>query len=109
MRTVEQERSRLQIGQVREEVEKGKREIGLLRSHAEDLTERAHKTQSYLRSLMREETNLNEALSKVEDENAALDANISELDTAISINNGEISNKEKDCQELQFHIASKEL
>jgi hypothetical protein len=38
-----------------------------------------------------------------------LDASIAELDTAISINNGEISNKEKDCQELQFRIASKEL
>jgi uncharacterized coiled-coil DUF342 family protein len=45
----------------------------------------------------------------VEDENAALDASVSELDTAISVNKTEIANKEKDCQELQFHIANKEL
>jgi hypothetical protein len=58
MRGIEQERTRLQAGQVREEVEKGKRENVLLRNHAEDLSERTHKTQNYLRSLMREETNL---------------------------------------------------
>lgn len=34
---------------------------------------------------------------------------MSELDTAISVNKATISNKEKDCQELQFHIANKEL
>ena len=56
---------------------------------------------------MREETNLNECLSRVEDENGKLDASIGELDTAVSINQGELQNKEKDCQELQFHIASK--
>jgi 5,10-methylene-tetrahydrofolate dehydrogenase/methenyl tetrahydrofolate cyclohydrolase len=27
----------------------------------------------------------------------------------LSINQSEISNKEKDCQELEYHIASKEL
>jgi len=46
-------------------VEKGKRENKLLRSHADDLVERTHKTQSYIRNLVREETNLNESLSRL--------------------------------------------
>lgn len=66
VRAMEQERTRLQAGQVREEVEKGRRENALLRQHADDLRERTHKTQSYLRSLMREESNLTESLSQVE-------------------------------------------
>jgi hypothetical protein len=45
---------------VREEVDKGRREMALLREHADDLAEKSHKTQSYLRSLMREESNLSE-------------------------------------------------
>jgi chromosome segregation ATPase len=109
MRGMEGERTRLQAGQVREEVERGRKENGLLRDHLSDLSERTLKTQSYLRSLMREESNLTETLSQLEDENAGLDASISELDTAISINQGAIANKEKDCQEWQFHISSKEL
>ena len=39
-------------------------------------------------SLLREEANLNENLSRVEDENNKIDTSISELDTVISINNG---------------------
>lgn len=38
-----------------------------------------------------------------------MDGSIAELDTAVSINQSELQNKEKDCQELQFHLASKEL
>jgi hypothetical protein len=41
-----------------------------------------------MRSLLREEANLNENLSRVEDENNKIDTSISELDTVISINNG---------------------
>ena len=52
---------------------------------------------------------MNESLSRVEDENLKLDCDISELGTMISINESTISEKEKDCQELLFMIASKEL
>jgi hypothetical protein len=41
-------------------------------------------------------------LSKVEDENTYLDASIADLDTIVSINQTTISNKEKDCREMQF-------
>lgn len=38
MRGIEQERTRLQIAQVREEAEKGKREAAMLRTHGEELS-----------------------------------------------------------------------
>jgi hypothetical protein len=41
-----------------------------------------------MRSLLREEANLNENLSRVEEENERIDTSISELDTVVSINNG---------------------
>jgi predicted nuclease with TOPRIM domain len=85
---MEEERTRLQLGQLREEVEKGRRETAAVRSQADSVSEKSYKTQSYIRSLMREETNLNETLSRVEDENGKLDASISELDTAVSVNQG---------------------
>jgi predicted nuclease with TOPRIM domain len=59
--------------------------------------------------LLREESSLNESLSRIEDENNKLDAGISELSTMLSINDSSISEKEKDCQECTFLIASKEL
>jgi predicted nuclease with TOPRIM domain len=83
---MEEERTRLQLTQIREEVEKGKRENGIIRTQTESVNEKCYKTQSYIRSLMREETNLNENLSRVEDENNKIDSNISELDTVVSIN-----------------------
>jgi predicted nuclease with TOPRIM domain len=85
---MEEERTRLQLGQLREEVEKGRRETAAVRSQADSVSQKSYKTQSYIRSLMREETNLNETLSRVEDENGKLDASISELDTAVSVNQG---------------------
>lgn len=106
---VEEERSRIQIGQLREEVEKIRRENGAVRTQNDLINEKCFKTQSYIRGLLREEANLNESLVRIEDENAKLDNGISELDTLISINDGSISEKEKDCQELIFAIASKEL
>jgi hypothetical protein len=51
---MEQERTRLQAAQVREEVEKGKRENQLIRTQAESVNEKYYKTQSYIRSLLRE-------------------------------------------------------
>ena len=45
----------------------------------------------------------------MEDENSKLDGGISELNTVISINESTASEQEKDCQELQFQIASREL
>lgn len=64
-RKVEEERTRLQLAQVREEVEKGRRENASIRGQADSVTEKAYKTQSYIRSLLREETNLNETLSRL--------------------------------------------
>jgi predicted nuclease with TOPRIM domain len=58
----------------------------MVRIQTESINEKCYKTQSYIRSLMREETNLNENLSKIEDENNKLDSSISELDTIVSIN-----------------------
>lgn len=55
------------MGQLREEVEKGRRENATVRSQAESVSEKCYKTQGYIRALMREETNLNESLSRVED------------------------------------------
>ena len=81
------------MGQVREELAKGKREAGIIREQNDNLKEKTLKTHSYLRNLLREEGNLNENLGKVEDENAQITENISELDTAISVNNGAVANK----------------
>ncbi len=97
---MEEERTRLQIAQVKEEVVKGKREITMIRGQTQSISQKCHKTQNYLRSLLREQTSLNEGLSKVEDENTYLDASIADLDTMISINQTTISNKEKDCREM---------
>lgn len=58
VRAMEQERTRLQTAQVREEVEKSRRENQLIRSQIDTISEKSHKTQSYIRSLLREETNL---------------------------------------------------
>jgi predicted nuclease with TOPRIM domain len=74
---MEEERTRLQIAQIREEVEKGKKENAMVRNQSESINEKCYKTQSYIRSLLREESNLNESLSKIEDENNKLDSGIS--------------------------------
>ncbi len=74
---MEEERTRLQIAQIREEVEKGKKENAMVRTQSESINEKCYKTQSYIRSLLREESNLNESLSKIEDENNKLDSGIS--------------------------------
>jgi hypothetical protein len=50
---MEEERTRLQLTQIKEEVEKGKRENGIIRTQTESLNEKCYKTQSYIRSLMR--------------------------------------------------------
>jgi predicted nuclease with TOPRIM domain len=97
----------VQIGQLREEVEKNRRENGAIRCQNDAINEKCFKTQSYIRGLLREEANLNEALSKVEDENAKLDSGISELTTAVSINESSVAEQEKDVQELMFLIANK--
>ena len=75
------------IGQVREELNKGRREGSLAREQTDNLKEKTLKTHSYLRSLLREEGNLNENLALVEDENSRLTANIAELDTVMAVNN----------------------
>lgn len=62
---MEEQRTRLQIVQIKEEVEKGKRENGLIKSQADTVNEKCYKTQGYIRSLMREEINLNENLSMI--------------------------------------------
>lgn len=85
---MEEERTRLQIAQIKEEVEKGRRENGLIKTQADTVNEKCYKTQGYIRSLMREETNLNESLSRIEDENNKLDTSTSELHTVVSINQG---------------------
>jgi len=79
------------------------------RLQTENVNDKCHKTQSYIRNLVREETHLNENLSTVEDENKNIEKNLCELDTIIDINTCEISNKEKDCEECRYNIASKEL
>lgn len=73
------------------------------------LNEKSFKTQSYIRSLLREEANLNEALSRVEDQNGKIEGGIGELTTIISITENAICQKDKDCQQLLFLIANKEL
>ena len=74
---LEEERTRLLICQLREEVEKNRRENGAIRHQNDSIAEKCFKTQSYIRGLLREEASLNESLSKVEDENVKLDAGIS--------------------------------
>lgn len=84
----EEERFRQLVGQVREELNKGKREGSLAREQTDSFKEKTLKTHSYLRNLLREEGNLNENLALVEDENSRLTASISELDTMVAVNNG---------------------
>lgn len=105
----EEERLRLQTGQLREEVDKNRKENGAVRTQTDSINEKCFKTQSYIRGLVREEANLNEGLSRIEDENAKLDSGVGELSTFVSINENAINDKEKDCQELVFAIASREL
>jgi hypothetical protein len=52
VRKIEEERSRLQIAQMKEEVEKGRRENSLIRSQTDALNEKSYKTQSYIRGLL---------------------------------------------------------
>lgn len=106
---IEEERTRVQIGQLREEVDKNRKENGAIRNQNNSINEKCFKTQSYIRGLLREESSLNESLTRVEDENSKLDTGIAEMATLISINENAISEKEKDCQELLFFIASKDL
>ena len=54
VRKMEEERTRLQIAQVREEVEKGRREVALIRNQTDSTNEKSHKTQTYIRNLKRE-------------------------------------------------------
>lgn len=54
VRKMEEERTRLQIAQVREEVEKGRREAALIRNQTDSINEKSHKTQTYIRNLKRE-------------------------------------------------------
>ena len=79
-------------------MEKGRRENAIVKVQGETVAEKSHKTQSYIRSLVREESNLNESLMRVEDENNRLDAEISQLDTLVEVNQSTISAKERDCQ-----------
>ena len=65
VRKMEEERTRLQIAQIKEEAEKGRRENGLVKNKNDTVNEKCYKTQGYIRSLMREETNLNESLSRI--------------------------------------------
>ena len=65
VRKMEEERTRLQIAQIKEEAEKGRRENGLVKNQNDTVNEKCYKTQGYIRSLMREETNLNESLSRI--------------------------------------------
>ena len=106
---IEEDRSRVQISQLREEVDKNRKENGVVRCQNDSINQKCFKTQSYIRGLLREEGSLNESLSRVQDENTKLDCGISELSTMININESTIIDKEKDCQELLFLIASKEL
>ena len=106
---LEEERTRVQICQLREELDKNRKENSVIRCQNDSINEKCFKTQSYIRGLLREEGSLNESLSRVEDENGKLETGIGELSTVISINENTINEKEKDCQELLFMIASKEL
>lgn len=56
---LEEERARLQVAQLREEVEKNRRENGTVRGQNDSVNEKCFKTQSYIRGLLREEANLN--------------------------------------------------
>lgn len=107
VKRMEEERIKLQILQLREEVERQKKENSNIKKVTESNSEKCHKTQSYIRNLLREEGNLNESLTRVEDENNSLDSSISELDAVISIKASQIVNIDKDCQEAHFLIASK--
>lgn len=44
----------MQAAQLKEEVEKGKREILLIKDQSNLINEKCYKTQSYIRNLMRE-------------------------------------------------------
>ena len=79
------------------------------RTQIDSINEKCYKTQGYIRSLLREETNLNENLSRVEDENGQLESNISQMEIAVGVNVSAAGEKDKDCQELRFNIANKEL
>ena len=83
---LEEERVRVQVGQLREELDKNRKENSIIRCQNDSISEKCFKTQSYIRGLLREEGSLNESLSRVEDENLKLDSDISELGTMISIN-----------------------
>lgn len=75
----------------------------------ETVKDKCYKTQSYIRNLLREETALNENLTKIEDENNYLDGQITELNSVQSMSTAECSLAEKEAQEQKFAIASKEL
>jgi hypothetical protein len=57
----------MQIAIMREEVERGRKEAVMIRAQADSLADKCHKTQTYIRTLLREENSLNESLARVED------------------------------------------
>ena len=49
----------------------------MVRTQTQTINEKCYKTQSYIRSLTREQSNLSENLSRIQDENNKLDTRIS--------------------------------
>ena len=109
VKKLEEERTRLLIGQVREEVERGRRNNGLIREENEGLREKTYKSQAYLRSLGREANCLNESLTRIEDENTQIEAKSAELNCLIQANQTEIITKEQKLEDMRIRIANLEL
>ena len=82
----------------REELERQRRENSNITKSIETIKDKCYKTQSYIRNLIREETALNENLTKIEDENNYLDGHITELNSVQSMATSECSLAEKEGQ-----------
>lgn len=74
----------------------------MVRAQVESLTDKCHKTQTYIRGLLREESSLNENLLRVEEENNKIDSELEDLDDKITRNKDYIEKQQKNLQSLQF-------
>ncbi len=99
----------MQIAVMREEVERGKKETAMVQVQANSIADKCHKTQTYIRGLLREESSLNESLIRVQEENSKLDAAIADLDNLLQAKSEEEEERVKNIQTLKFNLANREL
>ena len=79
----------------REELERQRKENANITKSVETVKEKCYKTQSYIRNLLREESTLNESLTKIEDENNYIDSHITELNAVHTMLSEEVARGEK--------------